>query len=283
MTLGVFLAVLGAAFLHASWNGLIRTGNPGGSRLQNLLVMGLVQGAIGLALLALAPMPPAHIWPWILAAAALHTGYKLCLSAAYDHGDLSRVYPLARGSAPLMVLLASVAVSTDTLTLAEMLAVLVLVTGILTMAAGSVLAGESRPLIPWALATALMTTGYTLVDGMGARAAGNLLMFLGWTFALDGLFFGLCVLALRGPQIFRVPALGWGRGALAAAASLGAYSVVVWAMTRAPIALVGALRESSILFAMLIGWRFFGERLGADKLAAGGLILTGVALMRVAA
>lgn len=283
MTLGVFLAVLGAAFLHASWNGLIRTGNPGGSRLQNLLVMALVQGAIGVALLAFAPLPPRHIWPWIIAASALHTGYKLCLSAAYDHGDLSRVYPLARGSAPLMVLLASVAVGADILTFGEVLAVLVLVAGILTMAGGSILAGESRRLIPWALATAVMTTGYTLVDGLGARAAGHLLMFLGWTFALDGVFFGLVVLALRGPQIFRVSARGWGIGALAAAASLGAYGVVVWAMTQAPIALVGALRECSILFAMLIGWRFFGERLGRDKLVAGGLILLGVALMRVAA
>lgn len=280
MSLGVFLAVLGAAFLHAAWNGLIRTGNPGGSRLQNLLVMGLVQGGIGVALLALAPWPEAAVWPWILAAAALHSGYKLCLSAAYDHGDLSRVYPIARGSAPLMVLAGSAAVGADVLTAGEVLAVLVLVAGILTMALGAVQSGESRRLIPWALATAAMTTGYTLVDGLGARAAGHLLQFLGWTFALDGLFFGLVVLALRGPALFRVSAAGWGRGALAASASLGAYLVVVWAMTRAPIAVVGALRETSILFAMLIGWRVFGEPMGRDKALAGGLILSGVALIR---
>lgn len=283
MTIGVFLAVLAAALLHAAWNGLIRTGNPGGSRLQNLLIMALVQGGIGLALLTFAPFPAAAVWPWIIAAAALHSGYKLCLSAAYDHGDLSRVYPLARGSAPLMVLAASVVVGTDVLTGGQVAAVLVLVLGILTMAGGSILAGESRRLIPWALATAVMTTGYTLVDGLGARAAGHLLIFLGWTFALDGLFFGLTVAALRGPGIFVVPLRGWAMGALAAMASLGAYGVVVWAMTQAPIALVGALRETSILFAMLIGWRFFGERIGRDKALAGGLILTGVGLMRVAA
>ncbi|MBK8439302.1 MAG: EamA family transporter [Rhodobacter sp.] len=283
MTLGVFLAVLCAAFLHAAWNGLIRTGNPGGSRLQNLLVMALVQGMIGVGLLVLAPLPPAAVWPWLVAAAALHTGYKLCLSVAYDHGDLSRVYPLARGSAPLMVLVASAVVGADVLSGAGVAAVLVLGLGILTMAAGALRSGENRRLIPWALATAVMTTGYTLVDGLGARAAGHLLMFLGWTFALDGLFFGLCVAALRGPAIFRVPARGWGMGALAAMASLGAYGVVVWAMTEAPIALVGALRETSILFAMLIGWRLFGERMGRDKVVAGGLILLGVGLMRVAA
>ncbi|MEZ5796883.1 MAG: hypothetical protein R3D63_04950 [Paracoccaceae bacterium] len=88
---------------------------------------------------------------------------------------------------------------------------LVLVGGILTMAAGALRAGENRRLIPWALATAAMTTGYTLVDGLGARAAGQLLTFLGWTFALDGLFFGLAVALMSGPGIFRVGAAGWAR------------------------------------------------------------------------
>lgn len=279
----VFLAVLGAAFLHAAWNGLIRTGGPGASRLVNLLVMALVQGAIGVVLLLWADLPAATVWPWIIAAAALHTGYKLCLATAYDHGDLSRVYPLARGSAPVMVLGVSVLVGADRLTGGDVVAVLVLATGILTLAAGAIRAGENRRLIPWALATAAMTTGYTLVDGLGARAAGNLAAFLGWTFALDGLLFGAVVVALRGPQVLRVPARTWRLGAMAATASLGAYAVVVWAMTQAPIALVGALRETSILFALLIGWRLFGERVGRDKLLAGGMILAGVVLMQGAA
>lgn len=279
----VFLAVLGAAFLHAAWNGLIRSGGPGASRLVNLLVMALVQGAIGVVLLLWADLPAAAVWPWIIAAAALHTGYKLCLATAYDHGDLSRVYPLARGSAPVMVLGVSVLVGADRLTGGDVVAVLVLATGILTLAAGAIRAGENRRLIPWALATAAMTTGYTLVDGLGARAAGNLAAFLGWTFALDGLLFGAAVVALRGPQVLRVPARTWRLGATAATASLGAYAVVVWAMTQAPIALVGALRETSILFALLIGWGLFGERVGRDKLLAGGMILAGVALMQGAA
>ena len=280
MTVQVFLAVLGAAFLHAAWNGLIRLGKPGGSRLQNLLVMAMVQGVIGVAMLAFAPFPAAAVWPWILAAAALHTGYKLCLSAAYDHGDLSRVYPLARGSAPLMVLALALFLGTDALGWPAVLAVLVLAAGILTMAAGALRAGESRKLVPWALATAVMTTGYTLVDGLGARAAGDLLQFLGWTFALDGLFFAAAVRVLKGPGIFRAGPQVLALGASAAVASLGAYAVVVWAMTQAPIALVGALRETSILFAMLIGWRLFHEPMGRDKALAGGLILGGVALMR---
>ncbi|MDQ2066081.1 DMT family transporter [Xinfangfangia sp. CPCC 101601] len=283
MSLSVFLAVLAAAFLHASWNALIRSGTAGGSRLQNLLVLALVQGALGVALLCFAPLPPLQIWPWLIAAGALHAGYKLCLSAAYDHGDLSRVYPIARGTAPLLTLLLTVALGIDALKSGPVLAILVLVAGILTMAASALRAGESRRLIPWALATATMTAAYTLVDGIGVRQAGDLWMFLGWTFALDGLFFGLATLALQGPGIFRISRSGWSRGAMAGAASLGSYGVAVWAMTKAPIAMVGALRETSILFAMLMGWLIFHEPMSRDKALAGGLILLGVVLMQVLA
>ena len=276
MTLGVFLAVLGAAFLHAAWNGLIRTGNPGGSRLQNLLVMALVQGMIGVGLLVLAPLPPAAVWPWLVAAAALHTGYKLCLSVAYDHGDLSRVYPLARGSAPLMVLVASAVVGADVLTGAGVAAVLVLGLGILTMAAGALRSGESRRLIPWALATAVMTTGYTLVDGLGARAAGHLLDVPGLDLRAGRAVLRPLRAALRGPAIFRVPARGWGMGALAAMASLGAYGVVVWAMTEAPIALVG--RVARDLDPVRHADRLAAVRrtAGPRQAGRGGLILLGV-------
>ncbi len=168
----------------------------------------------------------------------MHTGYKLCLSAAYDHGDLSRVYPLARGSAPLMVLAASAAVGADVLTAGEVLAVQCAVAGILTMALGSIRQGENRRLIPWALATAAMTTATPLVDGLGARAAVDLLQFPGLDLPLDGVFFGLAVAALRGRAIFRVAPLGWARGRAGGGGLAGAYSVVVWAMTQAPIALV---------------------------------------------
>lgn len=283
MSLGVFLAVLAAALLHAGWNGLIRSASSGGSRLQNLLVLALVQGGLGAVLLCFAPLPPLHAWPWLIAAGALHAGYKLCLSAAYDHGDLSRVYPISRGTAPVLTLIVSALIGVDLLGWGAVAAVLVVALGILTMAAGTLRAKESRGLIPWALATAAMTSGYTLVDGMGVRVAGDLWMFLGWTFALDGLIFALSVAAMRGPRIFQISQRAWTMGAMAGVASLASYGVAVWAMTKAPIAMVGALRESSILFAMLIGWLIFHEPMGRDKAVAGGLILLGVALMRVAA
>lgn len=283
MSLGVFLAVLAAALLHAGWNGLIRSASSGGSRLQNLLVLALVQGGLGLVLLCFAPLPPAHVWPWLIAAGALHAGYKLCLSVAYDHGDLSRVYPISRGTAPVLTLIASALIGVDLLGWGATAAVLVVALGILTMAAGTLRARESSRLIPWALATAAMTAAYTLVDGMGVRVAGDLGMFLGWTFALDGMIFAGSVAVLRGPRIFQINSRAWVMGAMAGVASLASYGVAVWAMTRAPIAMVGALRESSILFAMLIGWLMFHEPMSRDKAVAGGLILMGVALMRVVA
>lgn len=282
MSVGVFLAVLGAAFLHAAWNSLIRVGGSA-TPMERLLTMAVAQGVIGSIVILFVPLPATAGIPWILATATLHTGYKLCLAGAYARGDLSRVYPIARGSAPLMLLAVSLALGVDRLPPAATLSVAVLAAGILILAAGALLAGENMRLVPWALATGLMTAAYTLVDGLGVRAVGNVMTFLGWAFMLDGIVFASLALGLRGRRAFALPAALWRDGSAAAVASITAYGVVVWAMMRAPIALVGSLREVSILFAILIGWRLFGERVRADKLLAGALILGGMTLMRLAA
>jgi len=280
VSIGVFLAVLGAAFLHAAWNSIVRTGGRA-TPLERLLAMALAQGVIGGAVVFFVPPPPSGAVPWILATAVLHTGYKLCLAGAYARGDLSRVYPIARGSAPLMLLALTVALGIDGLSPAATLAVAILAAGILVLAAGALFAGENMRLVPWALATGSMTAAYTLVDGLGVRAVGNVMTFLGWSFMLDGVAFAAVALALRGRRALILAPVLWRDGSLAAAGSASAYGIVVWAMMQAPIALVGALREVSILFALLIGWRLFGERVRADKMVAGALILAGMTLMRL--
>lgn len=282
MSVGVFLAVLGAAFLHAAWNSIIRA-TDNATPLERLLAMALAQGVIGGTVTLFVAPPPLAAVPWILATAVLHTGYKLCLAGAYARGDLSRVYPIARGSAPLMLLVLTLALGIDRLPPAATLSVATLAAGILILAAGALFAGENMRLVPWALATGLMTAAYTLVDGLGVRAVGNVMTFLGWSFMLDGIAFAAVALATRGRRALVLPRVLWRDGSAAALASASAYGVVVWAMMRAPIALVGALREVSILFALLIGWRLFGERVRADKLVAGALILAGMTLMRLAA
>ena len=278
MSLTVFAAVLGAAFLHASWNALIRIG---AAKLTTMLVMTLVQGALGAVLVLFHDWPAAAVWPWLAASGVFHAGYKLFLAYAYEQGDLSRVYPIARGAEPMVVLALSVSLLEEDLTAQQIVAILTLGLGILAMGQGALRSGESIRLVPLALGSALMTAGYSIVDGLGARVAGNAAMYVAWLFVIDALIFTPVVLALRGKAVLHTQPRVWLLGGAAALFSYAAYAIAVWAMTVAPIALVTALRETSILFAVLIGWRVFGEPMDRTKAEAAGLILGGVLLMRL--
>jgi drug/metabolite transporter (DMT)-like permease len=278
MSLGVFLAVLFAALLHASWNALIKQG---GDRLAAILAMSTVQGLAGLALALTRPLPAAEVWPWLVVSGVLHAAYKLFLLNAYAHGDLSRVYPIARGTAPFLVLMVGALVLSDQLAPYEVAGTVLLIAGIMAMARGVWTSGESRRMLPFALGSAMATAGYSLVDGIGARIAGDATAFVGWMFALDLMV--LLPLALVIHRRLSLPRsfARWAPGAVAALASFGAYWIAVWAMTQAPIALVTALRESSILFAVLIGWLVFGEKMSGGKAVAAAMILGGVVLTRL--
>lgn len=280
------LAVLGSAFLHALWNSLIKVG---ASRLGAMVILSIGEVPIGLAVLALRPALDWTVAPWVLAAGCAHFFYKTFLTYAYEHGDLSRVYPIARGSAPLIVTLVAPALAlafpqamaADSLTFHEYAGIVVLGGGILLMAQGIFANGENRRMLPFALGSACATASYTLLDGHGARVAGDAVAYVAWVFVVDGLFFSLGMLAWKGAAVLPRQARAWGVGFVASAASYGAYGVSVWAMTIAPIALVAALRETSILFAVLIGWLIFGERMTGGKALAALVIVGGVILTRV--
>lgn len=278
MTLLVFFAVLGAALLHASWNAIVKTG---ASKQSAMLVLTVGHGLIGAVIVAFHPLPPAHVWPWLMASGMIHTTYQLLLASAYEQGDLSRVYPLARGAAPLLVLVAGSVLLTDHITGPEMAGITLLGLGIVLMARGIFRHGESRRMLPFALGSAVATAAYSLVDGTGARLSGNVVSYVGWLMIASAVFFVPVLLTLRGPQVLRIPRRGLIWGALASVMSYLAYAIAVWAMTQAPIALVTALRETSILFAVLIGWIVFGERMDRQKAIASGLILTGVIITRL--
>jgi len=278
MSLFVFVAVLFAAFLHALWNALIKTGT---SKMTGMLILTLVQGGIGFVVALTRPLPDPEVWLWLLGSGVLHSAYKLFLAYAYEQGDLSRVYPIARGTAPMVVTVVSALALADVIAPQEYFGIFILGSGIAIMARGAFVNGESRRLVPLALGSALMTAGYSLVDGLGARVSGDAVMYVGWLFALDALFFTPTCMALRGPGVIRSSWRGWLLGGLAAVASYGAYAIAVWAMTQAPIALVAALRETSILFAVLIGWLVFGDRMDRAKVLAAGLIVLGMVLTRL--
>ncbi|PQO24022.1 peptide ABC transporter permease [Rhodobacteraceae bacterium WD3A24] len=278
MSAGVFLAVLGAAFLHAGWNALIKLG---AGRVTGMALFTVAQGVIGVAVIAARPLPVPEAWPWLLASGLTHAAYKGFLVLAYGAGDLSRVYPISRGAAPMMVLAATTLLLAEPMEPMARLGIIVLGAGILLMARGALRSGEARRLVPLALGTALATACYTLIDGLGARVSGDAVGYVGWLFVIDATVFAAGVIVLRGPGGFRARPRDWALGAAGASASYLAYAIAVWAMTVAPLALVAALRETSILFAVVIGWLAFGERMDRNKAAAATLIVAGVALTRL--
>ncbi len=278
MSLGIFLAVLGSAFLHALWNALIKLGT---SKVGGMVILSIVEVPIGLMVVLFTDAIDRAAVPWVLAAGCTHFAYKFFLTYAYDRGDLSRVYPIARGAAPMVVALVGAVFLADAVTGQEYLAIAVLAAGILLMARGVFASGEDRRLLPFALGSACATATYTLIDGMGSRISGAPVAYVAWVFVADGTFFTLGMVALRGWDVIPRSFHAWRMGSVASAASFGAYGVSIWAMSFAPIAVVAALRETSILFAVLIGWLIFGEKMTGEKAIASVVIVAGVILTRL--
>jgi len=280
MTLTVFVAVIGAAILHASWNALIKGG------ADKRVSMGAVMlGHIPLALAALpfVPLPAVESLPYLAAGILLHFGYQLFLLQSYRLGDLTQVYPIARGSAPLIVALVSVAVLGVHLSPIEVLAITVIGTGVLSLALVRRADGKRNGhAAGMALTTGCFIAAYSLVDGLGARLAGTSLGFYSWLAIGNGIII-IGYLSRTSPGVLRdVVTKGRKVMVVGGSASFVAYALVTWAFTQAPIALVTALREVSIIFALLIGVFFLKERIDLAKVFATMTTLLGVILLRFA-
>lgn len=278
MSIGVFLAVLGAALLHAGWNAIVKTGL---SKQTSMFLLSVGHALLGVMIALAKPIPASEVWPWLIASGLIHMAYQLFLAFAYEQGDLSRVYPIARGAAPMIVVIVSVLFLPDPMGKMDYIGILVLGLGIVFMARGALTNGESWRLLPFAFGSAMATAGYTLADGLGARVAGDPLQYVGWLMILSACFYAPAAVAMRGVTVMRASPKNWLLGLVAAAASFASYAIAVWAMTVAPLALVAALRETSILFAVLLGWLAFGERIDMGKVIASVLIVAGVALTRL--
>lgn len=278
MSLTVFVAVLMAAFLHAGWNAAIKSG---GDKVQGMLVLTFGHALLGCVIALFAGVPDVAALGWLALSVIIHAAYQSFLAFAFTHGDLSRVYPISRGAAPLAVLVIGGIFLSDSISDTEYLGVVILGLGILMMARGVFTSGESRRLLPFALGAATATAGYTLADGQGARAAGSASAYIAWLFILSAFVFTPVCIGLRGWAVLRIRPATWRRGLAAGVFSVLAYWIAVWGMTQAPIALVAALRETSILFAVLIGVAVFRERLDRQKALAAGLIVLGVVVTRL--
>jgi drug/metabolite transporter (DMT)-like permease len=278
MEFHVFLAVLFAAVLHAGWNAVIRRG---GDRFQGMLLLTATQGAMALVMAMFVPIPDGIVWVWVLGSGLVHTIYKLFLAAAYQHGDLSRVYPIARGAAPMIVVLVGFYLLADTIENKEYVGIGLIGVGVMMMARGVFSNGESRRLLPLALGSAVCTAGYSIVDGLGARVAMDATMFTAWLFIFDAMIFSMYSLISRGTAAFKASPRAWGIGAFAGVLSLATYWIAVWAMTVAPIALVAAVRETSVLFAVIIGIVVLKEKASVGKVLAALVIVTGIVIIRL--
>lgn len=276
----VFLAVILAAVLHATWNAVVKGGAD-----KHLGMTGIVLGhaPIAAVILPFAPLPDPASWPFFLAGVALHTGYQLFLLNSYRLGDLTQVYPIARGTAPILVALVSMLFLGVALSAGQLLPVFIIAVGIMSLSLVRRHDGLRNPRVAaLAFATGCFIAGYSLVDGLGAREAGTALGFYGWLSLTNAAVFALIMRATRPGLIRRIPAEGLRAFLFGGPASFAAYALVVWAFTQAPIALVTALRETSIIAALLIGVFFLKERLDLAKVAATAITLTGAILLRFA-
>lgn len=280
MQIDVFLAVLAAALMHAGWNAIIKMRL---DRLSAMTLMSFLMGALAALTLPFIAPPGAESWKWILTGSALHTGYKLFLVRAYAAGDLVQIYPLARGAAPLITAVAGLFILGEDLSATAMLSIAVLSIGIALMAfrGGGGVSRLSGSAVFYALITSIFIASYSLNDGIGARTASSPFSYGAWLFSIDG--FAMAAIALPALPRGAIAAMRheWRGGLAAAALSLGAYVIVLWAMTRAPVAAVAALRESSILFALLISVIVLKERLTPWRVVAALTILAGVAGLRL--
>lgn len=279
MSPSVMLVVLLAALLHAAWNFLVK-----GTEDKYLSMSCVVLGHVPFAAAGLlwAPLPEIEAVPYIVCGAALHVGYQLFLLYAYRLGDLTQVYPLARGVAPLLVAAVSMLFFAARPGRLELLAITVIGVGIMSLA---LVRCEERLGNPHAATLALITGGfiaaYSLVDGLGARAAGTSLGFYGWLSIVNGLIFALIMEFLRPGMVARVAGRHRRLALIGGGASFCAYALVTWAFTVAPIPLVTALRETSIVFALLLGILILKERLNIQKALATAATLLGVLLLRL--
>jgi drug/metabolite transporter (DMT)-like permease len=279
LSLGITLAVIGAGFLHASWNALLK-GAPG--RDPMLDTASVVAGSSVCALVALpfVPLPDPAAWKFVAGSTVIHFGYYVALAHAYRFGDLSFAYPLMRGSAPLIVAVLGIVFLHELPTAHATLGILLICAGIVSIA---FVRRERHPpaAAAWAFANAGIIALYTLVDGSGARVSGNAAGYVSWLIFIEGLPFIAWILWRRGAPAARYLTRGWRRGLLSGAASLAAYGIVLFAMTRAPVAAVAALRETSVLFAALIGALWLKEGFGAMRLAGAASVVVGVAALKL--
>jgi phosphonate utilization associated putative membrane protein len=274
----VAAAVLLGALLHAGWNALVKSSQ---DKALDTALIHLLGSVVAIPLVWLLGWPPASAWPWLLASLVIHVAYYTALTGAYRHGDLGLTYPLMRGSAPLLVAISATFALGETLSPVAWAGVLGVSIGVLSLGL-SPHAFAAPKAVAFALTNAVIIACYTVVDALGVRQAGDAAQYVATLFLLDGWPFALIVFWRRGgAAVLPYVRARWPLALGGAIASLGSYGIALWAMTQAPVAAVSALRETSVLFAVLLGAWFLRERFTLQRSVGAGIIVCGVMALRL--
>jgi phosphonate utilization associated putative membrane protein len=278
LTWTVAAAVLFGALLHASWNALVKSST---DKALDTALIHLLGSLVAIPAALILGWPASAAWPFIMASVVIHIAYYTALTGAYRHGDLGLTYPLMRGTAPLLVALSVAITVGETLSAWSWAGVLAVSCGVLALGL-SRHALDSPHAVGFALANAVIIAAYTVVDALGARASGHPVQYVAALFVLDGWPFALIVLSRRGAAAaWPYARRRWPVALLGAVASLASYGIALWAMTRAPVATVAALRETSVVFAVLLGSWLLKETLSLRRLVAIAAIAAGVMALRM--
>lgn len=279
MSLDVMAIVLFAAALHAGWNALVRAS---ADKFQDTVVIVLGAAVWTALLLPLLPVPAVASWPYLAASVVIHVAYFALVAVSYRVGELSFVYPLMRGSAPALTAVAGALLINESPTPGGWAGVLLISGGVLLLAGDSLRSGTFRtgPAM-FALANAGVIVVYTIVDGQGARLAGHAFSYTGWMFLLTAPLLLAIAAAGRGRDLLRRIRAGWRTGLLGGACTLASYGLALWAMTRAPVALVAALRETSVVFAAIIAAVVLGEPISRVRYLSIFTVCAGAVALKV--
>lgn len=276
MTPTVIALVLCAALMHASWNALLKSD---GDRLRAITLMSVASGVVCLPILPFLPLPAAAAWPSLLISAVTHVAYNLFLVVAYGHGGLGQVYPIARGSSPLLITLAAALVAGERPDGATFAGIALVSLGIASLSRGWS-AGASRRGLWAALATGVLIAVYSVTDGIGGRLSGAPHAYAAWLFVIDAVPMPLVYFAVRGREAVLLDrSRATLRFCVGGVVSLVAYAMVIIAASVAPMGAVSALRETSVVFAAIIARVFLAERLSAARLASCVAVAAGAVLL----
>ncbi len=273
----VMLVVLFAALLHATWNTLAKSGSD--ALIDTTLI--LIGGSVfAIVVLPFIPAPAPASWPFIAASSILQIAYFALVASAYRGGDMSLAYPLMRGTAPLVLVLLSVTLAGEPVSVGAACGIGLTCAGVLTMALARRRQAPERRTIAFALANAVVIASYTLIDGLGARRSGQPFAYTMIIFVAACALFVPWVAWRHPTRLAAVLRRRWHLGLAGGGCIVMSYGLALWAMTRAPIAPVAALRESSILFALVLARVVLREQPSPVRLAGGLLILAGAGTLR---